>query len=153
MDGSLSYEQHYCKCYHRGLKISSTNGLAERHVQTFKHMYQSCPDKGTVQHKVGDVLFRNRNTPHTTTGKTPSQLFLKWEPRTHLSLVKPSLQRHVEKKHLAPKLYKDGLNPKGRMFDLYQPVRVKTPRGKGEMDTGYNCGCERTRNLSSSNSR
>ena len=116
----------------------------------------SCPDKGTVQHKVADVLFRYRNTPHTTTDKTPAQLFLKREPRTHLSLVKPSLQRHVEKKQLAAKLYKDGLNPKGRIFDLYQPVRVKNTRGgrgKGEIDSWYNCNCERTRNLSSLSSR
>ena len=116
-----------CPPYH-----PSTNGLAERHVQTFKHMYQSCPDKGTVQHKVADVLFCYRNTPHTTTDKTPAQLFLKREPRTHLSLVKPSLQRHVEKKQIAAKLYRDGLNPKARLFDLYQPVRVKNTRGGRE---------------------
>ena len=45
--------------------VSWFNGLAERHVQTFRRMYQSCTDKGTVQHKVADVLFRYRNTPHT----------------------------------------------------------------------------------------
>ena len=93
---------------------------------------QSCPDKGTVQHKVADVLFRYRNTPHTTTDKTPVQLFLKREPRTHLSLVKPSLQRHVEKKQRVAKLYKDGLNPMRQICDLYQPVRVKNTRGARE---------------------
>ena len=82
-----------CPPYH-----PSTNGLAERHVQTFKHIYQSCPDKGAVQHKVADILFRYRNTPHTIMDKTSAQLFLKREPRTHLSLVNPSLQRYVEKK-------------------------------------------------------
>ena len=56
-------------------------------------------------------------------------MFLKREPRTHLSLVKPSLQRHLEKKQVAFKLYKDGLYPRGRIFDLYQPVRVKNTRG------------------------
>ena len=50
----------------------STNGLAERHVQTFKAMYQSCADKELVQHRVANVLFHYRNTPHTTTDKTPA---------------------------------------------------------------------------------
>ena len=116
-----------CPPYH-----PSTNGLAERHVQTFKRMYRACPDKGSLQHKVANVLFRYRNTPHSTTDKTPAQLFLKREPRTHLSLVKPSLQRHVEKKQVASKLYRDGLHPRGRIFDLYQPVRVKNTRGGKE---------------------
>ena len=95
-------------------------------------MYRVCPDKGSPQHKVANALFRYRNTPHSTTDKTPAQLFLKREPRTHLSLVKPSLQRHVEKKQVASKLYRDGLHPRGRIFDLYQPVRVKNTRGGKE---------------------
>ena len=118
-------------------------------------MYQSCLDKGTVRHKVAGVLFRYRNTPHTTTDKTPAQLFLKRAPKTHLSLEKPSLQRRVVKKQLATKLYRDGLNPKGRNFDLYQPVRVRNTREgrEREIDTGYNCGRKRTSNLPSLSSR
>jgi len=59
-------------------------------------------------------------------------MFLKREQRTHLSLVKPSLQRHVEKKQVASKLYRDGPHPRGRVFDLYQPVRVRYTRGGKE---------------------
>ena len=69
----------------------STNGLAERHVQTFQRMYWACPDKDSPQQNVANILFRSTNTPPSTTDKTPAQLFLKREPRTHLSLVKPSL--------------------------------------------------------------
>ena len=97
----------------------STNGFGHRHVQTFKRMCRDCPDKGSLQHKVANVLFRYRNTPHSTTDKTPAQLFLRREPRTHLSLVKPSLQRHVEKKQVASKLYRDGLHPGGRIFHFH----------------------------------
>ena len=46
--------------------------------------------------------------------------------------MKSSLQKHVEKKQVASKLYRDGLHPKGRSFDLYQPVRVKNTRGGKE---------------------
>ncbi|KAK2549424.1 hypothetical protein P5673_030098 [Acropora cervicornis] len=95
-------------------------------------MNRAWPEKGSLPHKLANVLFRYRNTPHSTTDKTPAQLFLKREPRTYLSLVKPSFQRHVEKKQVASKLHRDGLHPMGRMFDLYQPVRVKNTRGGKE---------------------
>ena len=73
----------------------ASNGLAERHVRTFKGMYKAYDDKKSVQHRVADILFRYRNTPHSTTGKTPAELFLKREPRTFLSLVKPSLRNRA----------------------------------------------------------
>ena len=38
----------------------------------------------------------------------------------------------VQKKQAASKLCRDGLHPMWRMFDLYQPVRVKNTRGKKE---------------------
>ena len=110
----------------------ASNGLAERHVRTFKGMYKAYGNTRSVQHRVADILFRYRNTPHSTTGKTPAELFLKREPRTFLSLVKPSLKSRVESRQAASKLYKDGAHPKLRTFDLYQPVRVKNVRGGKE---------------------
>ena len=74
-----------------------------------------------------EVCSQSHHSPKAD--KNPAQLFLKREPRTYLSLVKPSLQTHVEKKQFASKSYRDGLHPWGRMFDLYQPVRVKNTRG------------------------
>ena len=74
----------------------ASNGLAERHVRTFKGMYKTYGSTRSVQHRVADILFRYRNTLHSTTGKTPAELFLKREPRTVLSLVKPSLKSRVE---------------------------------------------------------
>ena len=82
--------------------------------------------------RVADILFRYRNTPHSTTGKTPAELFLKREPRTFLSLIKPSLKSRVESRQAASKLYKDGAHPKLRAFDLQQPVWVKSVRGGKE---------------------
>ena len=97
--------------------------------------------------------FATETNPSPQQTRTPAELFSKREPTTHLSLAKPSLQRHVEKKQVASKLYKDGLHPKGRMLNLYQPVRVKKHQGReGEMDNGHNCGCEGSRNLPSSSS-
>ena len=110
----------------------ASNGLAERHVRTFKGMYKAYGNTRSVQHRVADILFRYRNTPHSTTGKTPAELFLKREPRTFLSLVIPSLKSRVESRQAASKLYKDGVHPKLRTFDLHQPVRVKNVRGGKE---------------------
>ena len=110
----------------------ASNDLAERHVRTFKGMYKAYGNTRSVQRRVANILFRYRNTPHSTTGKTPAELFLKRESRTFLSLVKPSLKSRVESRQASSKLYKDGAHLKLRTFDLYQLVRVKNVRGRRE---------------------
>ncbi|PIK44828.1 hypothetical protein BSL78_18307 [Apostichopus japonicus] len=108
----------------------SSNGLAERHVQTFKRMFKKSETKfASLQHKVAHILFQYRNIPHTTTEKTPAELFLKRAPRTKLPLVKPSLKRSVEYRQAKSKFYEDGVNPKMISFDLYQSVKVRHLRG------------------------
>jgi hypothetical protein len=54
-----------CPPYH-----PASNGLAEKHVQTFKRMYVKHDRSLPLQHKVDDVLFHYQNIPHTTTGKS-----------------------------------------------------------------------------------
>ena len=122
-----SIKHTLCPPYH-----PASNGLAERHVQTFKRLLEKSDKKLSLQHRVANVLFHYRNTPHTTTGKTPSELFLKRAPRTQLSLVKPCLQRKIELRQTSSKEQSDGLHPKMRVFDLYQSVRVRNMRGGKE---------------------
>jgi transposase InsO family protein len=110
----------------------ASNGLAERHVQTLKAMLKKNTGVKSDLQRLSEVLFHYRNIPHTTTGKTPSELFLKRSPRTALSLVKPSLQSSVEKRQLAAKLHRDGDRPRLRTFDRYQSVRVRSFRGGKE---------------------
>lgn len=45
--------------------------------------------KRTIAHQVSAFLFSYRNTPHTTTGCTPSELFLKRKVRGFLSELNP----------------------------------------------------------------
>ena len=59
----------------------ASNGLAERHVQTFKHMFKKT-EGGDVDLKTVQVLFAYRNIIHSTTGRTPAELFLGRSPRT-----------------------------------------------------------------------
>ena len=55
----------------------ASNGQAEIGVKIFKSMYvKSLPDV-SVEERVAKVLSKYRNMTHTTTGKTPAELFLK----------------------------------------------------------------------------
>ncbi|KAL3184123.1 hypothetical protein MRX96_006227 [Rhipicephalus microplus] len=49
-----------------------------------------------MQHRVDQFLFTYRNTPCSTTGKTPAELFLSWRPRTRLSILHPELAKRAE---------------------------------------------------------
>ena len=51
--------------------------------------------KMPLQEKVSKILCAYRNTPHSVTGVSPAELFLKRAPRTLLSLVKPDMGRRV----------------------------------------------------------
>ncbi len=76
----------------------STNGLAERFVQSFKNSLKSEKKELTVQHKLANFLLAYRNTPHSTTGETPALLMHGRRLRSRLDLLKPDIQRKVQAK-------------------------------------------------------
>ena len=106
----------------------STNGQAEAYVKTFKRMFSKCNPTLSLQEKIDQVLRCYRNTPHTTTGKTPSELFLKRAPKTKLSLLRPSLRKNVEAKQALTKTTSDGQTARIRTYDLFQKVKVRHMR-------------------------
>ena len=116
-----------CPPYH-----PSSNGLAERHVQTFKSMFNKYEGSQCLPLKISEILFHYRNTPSSTTGKSPAELFLKRSPRIRLSLIKPCLQSKIETKQGAAKLHHDGNCPVVRKYDVYQRVLVRNKRGGKE---------------------
>ena len=74
----------------------ATNGLAERAVQTFKQALRSMHQNSRpVKEKLAKFLIAYRNTPHSTTDVSPTQLFLGRPLRTRLDLVKPNLNRKM----------------------------------------------------------
>ena len=105
----------------------STNGQAEVYVKTFKKMFQKCKPELPVQEKIDQVLRRYQNTSHTTTGRTPSELFLKRSPKTKLALLKPNLRNKVENKQSQTKR-QVGRTTVTRTYDLYQKVKVRHMR-------------------------
>ena len=78
-----------CSAYH-----PSSNGGAERFVQTVKHgliaRHIACHiEHGDGLRKLDNFLFAYRSTPSTITGKTPSELFLGRRIRSRLDVLKP----------------------------------------------------------------
>ena len=75
----------------------SSNGLAERAVQTLKQGLKKI-DKGTIQEKLQTFLMSYRNTPHSTTEISPAELLFGRKPKVVLDLSRPNLTRKVLKK-------------------------------------------------------
>lgn len=113
----------------------ASNGQVESMVGIFKTslLKQIIQDnyqgpKRTLQHKLDCFLFSYRNTPHTVTGKTPAELFLKFQPRTRLTLLKPDFLREMENKQTKTKELCDRKRGPERCFVIGQQVLVRSVR-------------------------
>ena len=72
----------FCSPYH-----PSSNGLAERFVQTFKRaMKASSQEEHSLSHRLTRFLLDYRATPHSTTNVSPAELFLSRPLRTRFDL-------------------------------------------------------------------
>ena len=76
---------------------TSTNGLVERAVQTFKQGMKKQGDV-SVDTKLARFLLSYRITPQSTTGESPAQLRWRRSLRSHLDLLRPDVSTRV---HLA----------------------------------------------------
>ena len=110
----------------------ATNGLAERSFQTFKRILAKSDSNLPLQHRLADILFHYRNTPHSVTGKTPTELFLRRALRTRLACLKPSLQTTVQKRQQQQKDQHDKAAVQSRQFNKYQTVKIRELRGGRE---------------------
>lgn len=70
----------------------STNGLAERAVQSFKlGLKRTTGD--SIQDRLSKYLFKYRITPHSTTGVPPAELLMGRKLQSRLDLLYPNFQR------------------------------------------------------------
>ncbi|CAM4592021.1 unnamed protein product, partial [Lepidochelys olivacea] len=73
----------------------STNGLAERFVQTMKQALKSARGQLSIQKHLDTFLLSYRNTPHATTKASPAFLMIGRQLRTFFDLLKPSEPRQI----------------------------------------------------------
>lgn len=103
----------------------ATNGAAERAVQVFKKAWTKQEVQSVPTHqRLGRFRFSYRNTPHTVTERTPAELFLRRQPRTRLTLLKPDLSETVVKHQLQQKKGHDRHTKPVRHFDEGERVKV-----------------------------
>ena len=85
----------------------SSNGLAERAIQTFKHGVSRLKE-GSWETKISRFLLKCWIIPHATTGRSPAELLLGRQPRSRLDLLHPdtntvlesqSMQKYGHDKH------------------------------------------------------
>ena len=107
----------------------STNGLAERFVQSFKQAMKSAKhDKGTLHTKLARFLFAYRNAPHSTTNETPAVLMFGRKLRSHLNILRPSTSSAVA---AAQQRQADTRPPTTRTsFNIGDKVLVRDYRGQ-----------------------
>ena len=112
-----------CAPYH-----PSSNGAVERFNQTFKQA--SAKDGRPLSHRLADFLLTYRSTPHATTKRTPSSLFLQREIRTRFSLLHPDVSKQVHDKQ-ADQIATHDQHTKSRDFNVGQDAMVRNLRPTG----------------------
>ena len=90
----------------------SSNGLAERPVQTFKEAMRKM--EADLESRINWFLSQYRITPHATTGQPPAQLLMGPRPRTLLDLLVPYITTQVHRSQECQKTAHDqGVKPRG----------------------------------------
>ena len=74
----------------------SSNGLAERAVQTVKHGISKL--EGTIECRVTCFLFNYHVTPQSTTELSPAELLMGRRSCIHLNLIHPDTTQKVIRK-------------------------------------------------------
>ena len=77
----------------------STNGLAERAVQTFKRAIERMHNL-PIQDRLSKFLLTYRLTSHKTTGVAPAELLMNRRPRSLLDNLIPDLSQKVESRQV-----------------------------------------------------
>ena len=108
----------------------STNGPAERFVQTFKHSLRCSKGTASIQHRLDAFLLTYRNAPHSTTKESPAMLFMHRKLRSRFDLLRPSTASTVEKAQDAQCARRQA-HARARSFAVGDTVLVRN-YGRGE---------------------
>ena len=106
----------------------ASNGAAERSVQIVKSALKKhfvSRKQGKADNRVlADFLLTYRSTPHSVTGVSPAEIFLKRQVRTRLSLLKPDLSKTVQSAQKKQKQFHDKID-KVRELNVNDPCMVR----------------------------
>ena len=106
----------------------ATNGQAERFVQTLKYSLKSSGSTPqTVDKDLSKFLMAYRNSPHSTTGRTPTSLLLGGNVKGRLDLLIPSTSKRVLKDQQKQVEYRNSKS-KTRSFEMGDKVLAKDLR-------------------------
>jgi len=109
----------------------STNGLAERFVQSMKQALKTSQrSELSLSHRLHNFLMTYRTSVHSTTGESPASLFLKREVRTRFDLLRPSCESRVFEKQSQQKADHDQ-HARMRQFQIGSAVMAKDFRHHG----------------------
>lgn len=109
---------------------ASTNGQAERFVQSLKQAIRaSKQDGGSPQTKLDRFLLAYRNAAHSVTGETPAMLFLKRSLRIRLDNLRPNLEIRYKDQLFKQASYRTK-RAKAREFEENDLVLVRNYLGK-----------------------
>lgn len=87
--------------------LHASNGEAKHFIQTLKYSLKAGNnDSGTLHQNLTRFLLIS-STPHSTTGVSPAELFLKCRLRTRLDLLRPSSERKLAAKQTEQNNYHD----------------------------------------------
>ncbi len=106
----------------------STNGLAERAVQSFKQGIKRI-QSGSIQERLSRYLFKYRITPHSTTGVSPAELLMGRRPRSVLDLLFPEVSSKVESQQSRQKKAHDSNTLPVRSFSVNDMVFARNFTG------------------------
>ena len=114
----------------------ASNGAAERLVQTFKQAMRAMESQQVpLQQTLSNFLLMYRSTPHSTTGETPSKLFLGRQLRTRFDLLLPDVGIRVRERQAAQKQQHDS-KARSREIPVGSSVTVKDFRNPSVWKSG-----------------
>lgn len=98
-------------------------------VQSFKQAIKAARSGGrSLSHRLANFLLTYRTTPHATTGKSPSQLFMGRQIRTRFDLLIPDCGRHVLERQAQQKSSHDRAHSRNCQWFVGQRVMARNLR-------------------------
>ena len=122
--------------------LPQSNGIVERTIQTLKRLLQRRQDQLGRENKANAwsnqfqyVVEQYNNTKHTTTGKTPDEVFFRFEDKAYLkkiktTMLKPKFRLAKEKAKSIPERLKQPL----KIGDKVRTIKRKGPLSKHGTD-------------------